>query len=83
MGPSENAERDAQYLTRAKADGLRRIRDSGPYAWCAGHGRGGGAIMRMFDRMARDGLCTKPPYNITEHGRAVLTRYEEAHGKGH
>lgn len=83
---TERLERDAiekaaQWLTRTQADGLARIRDRGPLAWCEHRGRAGGAISRMFDRMARDRLCTRAPHEITDFGRAVLARYEQAHGK--
>ena len=60
-------------LTRAQHDGLIRIRDKGPMAWSSGvRGRSGGAISRMFDRMAELGLCTRAPHQITEAGRQAL-----------
>lgn len=63
-----------RLLTRKQAEGLRRIRDLGPMAWCNG-GRAGGAISRMFDRMAADGLCTKAPHHITDKGREAVARF--------
>lgn len=65
-------------LTRAQIDGLRRIRDRGPLAWCHGLGRAGGAVSRMFGRMTDLGLCTAPPHNITKKGRATLAALERA-----
>lgn len=62
-------------LTAQQAEGLRRIL-RGPEYWCAG-GRAGGAIARMFDRMADDGLCTKAPHRITKPGRAALAAYDK------
>lgn len=59
-------------LTKKQVAALRRIRDHGPYAWCNG-GRAGGAIARMFHRMADSGLCTRAPYTITDKGREALT----------
>lgn len=58
-------------LTSKQRAGLIRIRDRGPTAWCNG-GRTGGAISRMFDRMAAAGLCTRPPHEITDEGRKAL-----------
>lgn len=58
-------------LTATQRAALIRIRDNGPFAWCHG-GRAGGATSRMFDRMARIGLCTRAPHEITEVGRAAL-----------
>jgi len=65
---------DTQLLTEQQARGLRRIRDLGPMAWCDG-GRAGGAIGRMFDRMAQRGLCTPVPHTITDLGREAIGRY--------
>jgi len=60
-------------LTTAQLDGLQRIRDQGPGAWCPGtKSRAGGAVSRMFDRMAVAGLCTPPPHTITPVGRKAL-----------
>ena len=59
-------------LTRTEADALTRIRDHGSSWWCYGHSRSGGAVARMFRRMADLGLCTKAPYIITDKGLAVL-----------
>lgn len=64
-------EHQAKTLTRRQIDGLRRIRDRGPEAWCDG-GRAGGATSRMFDRLTALGLCTRPPHAITTFGRNVL-----------
>lgn len=58
-------------LTRTQREALIRIRECGPEAWCNGR-RAGGAIARMFDRMAERGLCTPPPYTITEEGRRAI-----------
>lgn len=57
-------------LTRTMADALQRVHDRGPAAWDEGRGRAGGAVSRMFDRMASFGLVSKPPYFLTEIGRA-------------
>jgi hypothetical protein len=65
-------------LTTTQIDGLRRIRDRGPLAWCEGNSREGGSVSRMFDRMVGQGLCTPPPYEITERGRAALAETEKA-----
>lgn len=62
-------------LTRKQAEGLRRIRDLGPMAWCSGGCRAGGAIARMFDRMAEAGLCTPAPHYITNKGQEALGRF--------
>lgn len=61
---------------RNQADALRRIRDRGAMAWCDGKGRAGGAVSRLFDRMATDGYCTRPPYEITKKGREWLLEYD-------
>ncbi len=59
-----------------QADALRRIRDHGCLAWCEGKGRAGGAVSRLFDRMAKDGYCTRAPHEITKKGRAWLDEYD-------
>lgn len=59
-------------LTKKQAEGLRRIRDHGVYAWTTGN-RAGGATARMFDRMAEAGFCTPAPHKITDKGREALT----------
>lgn len=66
-------------LTLRQAEGLRRIRDSGPEAWAYGRNRAGGAVGRMFDAMSRAGLCTAPPHRITQRGRMLLADYERSH----
>lgn len=58
-------------LTATQRAALIRVRDNGPLAWCAGS-RAGGAVSRMFDRLAEKGLVTKPPHEITEAGRRAL-----------
>ena len=68
----------AKALTRTQADALRRIKDKGPLAWCFGVGRAGGAVSRMFDRMAADCLCTRAPHDITKFGREVLIEKDRA-----
>ena len=64
-------------MNRTQADALRRIRDHGPLAWCAGKARAGGAVSRLFDRMAADGLCTKAPHKITAKGRKSVKAFEK------
>lgn len=66
-------------LTKPQADGLRRIM-RGPECWCAGS-RAGGAVGRMFDRMALAGLCTSAPHYITSRGRKALAAYDESKSK--
>lgn len=61
---------------RTQAEALRRIRDRGSLAWCEGKGRAGGAVSRVFRRLVNDGLCTKPPYEITDAGRAWLNAFD-------
>ena len=61
---------------RTQAEALRRIRDRGPEAWCYGKGRAGGAVSRLFDRMAVDGYCTRAPHRITKRGRDWLNEYD-------
>lgn len=61
---------------RNQADALRRIRDYGSMAWCKGKGRAGGAVSRLFDRMTKEGLCTKAPHEITDAGRAWLNAFD-------
>jgi hypothetical protein len=63
-----------QLLTNAQARGLRRIRDMGSMAWCDGF-RAGGATARMFQNMAKRGLCTRAPFQITDLGREAVGRY--------
>lgn len=58
-------------LTRAQADGLVRIRED-PFRWSALGSRGGGAIARMYKRLATMGLCTVWPPRLTESGRQAL-----------
>lgn len=72
----DTIERQAKALTRTQAAALRRIRDHGPCTWCKGLGRAGGAVSRMFDRLALLGLATVPPHEITKHGRNVLDAYD-------
>lgn len=67
-------------LTRNQAEALRRVHLRGSNAWCEGHGRSGGAISRMFDRMKAIGLVTGPPYAVTELGLEVLEVYDNARG---
>lgn len=64
---------------RNQADALRRIRDRGALAWCEGRGRAGGAVSRLFERMAAAKLCTRAPHNITPAGRDWLNKYEAEH----
>ena len=78
----DTIERQAKSLTRTQKDGLQRVRDRGPMAWCAGLGRAGGAVSRMFDRLEVMGLVTRAPHNITEHGRKVLEAAERAKLRG-
>jgi len=59
-------------MTKTQLDALRRIRDGGALAWCAGKRRGGGSVARMFDRLAAEGYCTPAPHEITDKGRAAL-----------
>lgn len=73
----DTAIRAASDLTICQVEGLKRIRDRGPGAWCGGMGRAGGAVSRMFDRMAREGLCTYAPHKITPFGRRVLIAFDE------
>jgi hypothetical protein len=65
---------DTQLLTDPQARALRRIRDLGSMAWCDGS-RAGGAIARMFNKLVDRGLCTSPPYLITDLGREAVGRY--------
>lgn len=61
-------------LTRKQIDGLKRIRDRGPYAWSDGiKSRAGGATRRMFVRMSWRGFCTPAPFTITQKGRDALS----------
>ena len=62
-------------LTEARAAGLRRIRDRGPKAWREGTPRIG-AVRKMFQAMAADGLCSAEPYAITDAGRQALAAYD-------
>jgi hypothetical protein len=62
-----------------QADALRRIRDRGPMAWCEGKGRAGGAVSRLFDRMTSEGLCTRPPHQITAKGHEWLDWFDRMH----
>jgi hypothetical protein len=71
-------EYQAKSLTRKQVDALRRIRDRGPEAGCDGYGRAGGAVGRMFVRLAGLVLCTQAPYTITVFGRNVLDEIERA-----
>ena len=64
--------RQAAALTLQQLEALIRIRDRGPCGWDFGIGRAGGAVSRMFDRMAEAGLCTPPPHKITKLGRKVV-----------
>jgi len=64
-------------LSKAQKEALERVRDKGPHAWARGKGRAGGAVARMFERMVVAGLVSGPPYEITEAGRAALTRESE------
>jgi hypothetical protein len=59
---------------------LQLIRDRGPFAWCHGAGRAGGAISRMFDRMHDAGLVTGPPYKPTEKALKALAEIEARKG---
>lgn len=61
-------------LTRKQAYGLIRIRDRGPEAWHNGT-EFTGAIVRMFRRLAKAGLCTDSPYRITAHGKKAVEDY--------
>lgn len=67
-------------LNAKQAAALIRIRDHGSTAWCQGQGRAGGAVSRMFDRMVAAGLCTPPPYTITDKGRQALLTWTERPG---
>lgn len=67
-------------MTRAQYFALKRIRDEGPSEWVRGvRSRAGGAISRMFDRMAEGGWCTTPPYKITTVGKRAMDIYEAEH----
>jgi len=63
-------------LSKPQREALRRILDSGPNAWNVGP-RTGGAVARMFQRMVTEGLCTGPPYEITDKGRSALIKGAE------
>ena len=63
-------------LTRAQEEALVRVRDRGPYAWCAGVGRAGGAVARLFERLADQGLVSRAPHKITKAGRALVQHIE-------
>lgn len=63
-------------LTKRQAEGLRRIRDHGPQAWDTGIGRAGGAVGRMFCRLAKLGMCSHAPYTITQYGSDVLDTFD-------
>lgn len=76
----DTVSRAAKGITKTQADGLKRIRDRGALAWCNG-GRAGGAISRMFDRMADAGLCTRAPHTITSFGIEVLDAKSGAYGE--
>lgn len=67
-------------ISRNWADAIRRVKDSGPYAWAKGRGRAGGAISRMFDRMKDAGFVTGPPYAPTPKGVAALAAFDKKHG---
>jgi hypothetical protein len=69
---------EALCLTKTQIDALRRIRDHGPYAWCKGRGRAGGAVSRMFDRLADKEFCTRAPHEITAKGLAALIATDHA-----
>ena len=72
-------------LTRAQLDGLIRIRNGGSMMWAHGiRSRAGGATARMFERMVTMGLCTGPPFEITDAGMTLLgtSRPNECHPAG-
>lgn len=63
-------------LTRTMADALQRVHEHGPEAWCHGtRSRAGGAVSRMFDRMATAGLVSKAPHIPTPYGLRLLSEY--------
>lgn len=66
-------------LTRAQREGMERIRDRGPNAWAGWGSRAGGAISRMFDRLAAEGLVEGPPYKVTARGHEALKAATQAH----
>lgn len=75
---SASAQAEAPRVTDTMAQGLVRIRDRGPEAWCESmRGRPGGAVSHMFDRMVAMGLCTPPPHTITDLGRRAVQPYEQ------
>jgi hypothetical protein len=61
--------------TRAQLLGMARIRVYGSTGWCKFQARAGGAISRMFDRMANTGWVTKPPIELTPVGNRVLDEW--------
>jgi len=63
-------------LTKTQIEAMVRIRDRGPSAWCAGKGRAGGAVSRMFDRLRDLGMVEGPPYRCTMLGLNHLTVYQ-------
>lgn len=64
-------------MTRTQLDALKRIRDFGSTAWDRGTSRCGGAVARMFERLARAGLVSRPPFRITPAGRRALREAAE------
>lgn len=71
-----HAQLAAKRLTKRQIEGMRRIRDQGPLAWCKGQGRAGGAVMRMFERLRLNGFVSGPPFEVTEFGLRVLDEIE-------
>lgn len=72
MADADRLKKTVDSLTKAQIEALVRVRDRGSLAWCAGLGRAGGAVSRMFERMAEQGLVTRVPYEVTKLGADVL-----------
>lgn len=70
-------------LTKQRAAALSRVYDGGPGAWCEGFGRAGGAVSRMFDDMARQGLVSRAPHVVTTKGLQALMDWNAQHDKAH
>lgn len=70
-------------LNANRVAALIRVRDLGPGAWCDGFGRAGGAVSRMFDDMAAQGLVSRAPHFVTAKGLQAITDWEARYGKAH
>lgn len=67
-------------LNARRVAALIRVRDRGPEAWCDGFGRAGGAVSRMFDDMADQGLVSRAPHKVTTKGLQAIAEWEAQHG---